>query len=220
MTPSPQSSPIKIPGGGARRKGQSLSPSASPTKSSASSNNSAVPNDDDGGGGGFDNPALAASYGTPPAADGRLENQHLGVRKQSVSKSRSMTSLAGNGDASGLAGPSVSAKDARARPFLFGSVGPTSLLGPAELEKCFPDRLVRVFVGTWNMNGNTPPRHLADFLLPAHLDYVPDVLVVGTQECFPERTEWEVRLQVRWAITARRQGSGRDLHAVLPRLDP
>ena len=29
------------------------------------------------------------------------------------------------------------------------------------------------------------------------LDYVPDVLVVNTQESFPERTEWEVRLQVR-----------------------
>ena len=28
------------------------------------------------------------------------------------------------------------------------------------------------------------------------LDYVPDVLVVNTQESFPERTEWEVRLQV------------------------
>ena len=27
------------------------------------------------------------------------------------------------------------------------------------------------------------------------LDYVPDVLVVNTQESFPERTEWEVRLQ-------------------------
>ena len=72
-----------------------------------------------------------------------------------------------------------------------GSVGPTSLLGTAELEKQLPDRTIRIFVGTWNMNGQVPPRHLAEFLLPANLKYVPDLLVVGTQETFPE---WEVRL--------------------------
>ncbi|XP_023348305.1 putative uncharacterized protein DDB_G0290521, partial [Eurytemora carolleeae] len=49
----------------------------------------------------------------------------------------------------------------------------------------------RIFVGTWNMNGQIPPRHLCEFLLPANLQYVPDVLVVGTQETFPEKTEWE-----------------------------
>ena len=42
------------------------------------------------------------------------------------------------------------------------------------------------------MNGQVPPRHLAEFLLPANLNYVPDILVVGTQEVFPEKSEWEV----------------------------
>ena len=44
------------------------------------------------------------------------------------------------------------------------------------------------------MNGQIPPRHLCEFLLPANLQYVPDVLVVGTQETFPEKTEWEVKI--------------------------
>jgi hypothetical protein len=37
-----------------------------------------------------------------------------------------------------------------------------------------------------------PPRHLPEFLLPANLKYVPDILVIATQETFPEKTEWEV----------------------------
>ncbi len=79
---------------------------------------------------------------------------------------------------------------------MHGAIGATSLLGPQELEKCFgPDRTLRLFVGSWNMNGHQPPRHLAEFLLPKNLDFVPDILVVCTQESFPERTEWEIRLQ-------------------------
>ena len=64
-------------------------------------------------------------------------------------------------------GNSVSASEARVRSFLVGAVGPTSMLGTQELDRCnLRDRTVRVFVGTWNMNGNTPPRQLADFLIP------------------------------------------------------
>jgi hypothetical protein len=37
-----------------------------------------------------------------------------------------------------------------------------------------------------------PPRHLPEFLLPSNLKYVPDILVIATQETFPEKTEWEV----------------------------
>jgi len=75
------------------------------------------------------------------------------------------------------------------------------MLGQEELEKYFPDQKLRVFVGSWNMNGQTPPgkifpfslysnnlitiilaaAFLADFLLPHDIEYVPDLLVVGTQ---------------------------------------
>jgi len=112
----------------------------------------------------------------------------------SVLKSVSMTNMSSGSDADFLSN-SVPTSEARKRSYLVGSVGPTSLLGTQELEKQFPDRTIRIFVGTWNMNGQVPPRHLAEFLLPANLKYVPDLLVVGTQETFPEKNEWEVRLQ-------------------------
>ena len=41
-------------------------------------------------------------------------------------------------------------------------------------------------------NWQVPPRHLPEFLLPSNLKYVPDILVIATQETFPEKTEWEV----------------------------
>jgi len=69
------------------------------------------------------------------------------------------------------------------------------LLGAEELEKYFPDRNVRVLVTTWNMNGQVPPPFLADFLLPLNIEYVPDVLVIGTQESLPDKNDWDVRLQ-------------------------
>jgi hypothetical protein len=152
--------------------------------------------DDYGGAAGGDNIA----YCTPPMnAEGKrsMNMSLLAPRKDSVSKSRSMTSLASGAAAGDPLNNSISASQARARSFLVGAIGigPFSLLGTQELDRCLRDRTLRVFVGSWNMNGNTPPRYLADFLLPQNLDYVPDVLVVCTQECFPERTEWEVRLQ-------------------------
>ena len=116
-----------------------------------------------------------------------------------VAKSVSKTNMSGSGSDPGdlsSSHNSVTVTEARKRSYLVGSVGPTSLLGTAELEKQFPDRTIWIFVGTCNMNGQVPPRHLAEFLLPANLKYVPDLLVVGTQETFPEKTEWEVRLTI------------------------
>ena len=98
-------------------------------------------------------------------------------------------------DSSDFLSQSLQVSEARKRSYLVGSVGPTSLLGTQELERQLPDRQIRIFVGTWNMNGQVPPRHLSEFLLPANIKYVPDLLVIGTQETFPEKTEWEVRLQ-------------------------
>ena len=45
------------------------------------------------------------------------------------------------------------------------------------------------------MNGQSPPPFLADFLLPLNIEYVPDVLVIGTQESLPDKNDWDVRLQ-------------------------
>ena len=53
------------------------------------------------------------------------------------------------------------------------SNGSTSMLGSEELDRYFPDRKLRLFVGSWNMNGQTPPAYLADFLLPQNIEYVP-----------------------------------------------
>lgn len=47
---------------------------------------------------------------------------------------------------------------ARQRNFLQGRVGAYSLLGQRELERVCPNREVTIFVGTWNMNGHSPPK--------------------------------------------------------------
>lgn len=47
---------------------------------------------------------------------------------------------------------------ARQRNYLQGRIGANSLLGPPELDKVLPHREIKIFVGTWNMNGQTPPK--------------------------------------------------------------
>lgn len=84
---------------------------------------------------------------------------------------------------------------ARQRNFLHGRLGATSLLGATELEKILPTREITIFVGTWNMNGQSPPKQMNDFVLPTALEHVPDIIVFGTQESCSERFEWEVTLQ-------------------------
>merc|ERR1719186_79144 len=89
----------------------------------------------------------------------------------SLPKSASMFNMTDTGSDPGTGFTnSILASEARKRSYLVGSVGPTSLLGTQELERHFPDRKLRLFIGTWNMNGCVPPRRLADFLLPANLD--------------------------------------------------
>lgn len=81
------------------------------------------------------------------------------------------------------------------RNFLHGRIAANSLLGPVELEKVLPNRELKIFIGTWNMNGQNPPKQLNDFMLPSDIETVPDLLAIGTQESCSERNEWEAALQ-------------------------
>ena len=110
----------------------------------------------------------------------------------SIPKSRSLACLAAA--TVSLSHP-IMITEARSRSYLVGSVSHTSMLGSEELERHLPGRKLRLFVGSWNMNGQTPPVYLADFLLPQNIEFVPDLLVIGSQECMGETREWEARLQ-------------------------
>ncbi|KAG9470643.1 hypothetical protein GDO78_017107 [Eleutherodactylus coqui] len=88
-------------------------------------------------------------------------------------------------------------KDVRSRSYLEGSLlASGALLGADELHRYFPDRQLRVFIATWNMQGRKElPESLDDFLLPPDDDFAQDLYVIGVQEGSPERREWEIRLQ-------------------------
>ncbi|XP_070160666.1 inositol polyphosphate 5-phosphatase E isoform X3 [Polyergus mexicanus] len=89
----------------------------------------------------------------------------------------------------------IPTQKARERNFLHGRIAANSLLGSVELEKVLPNRELKIFIGTWNMNGQTPPKELNDFMLPSDIETVPDLLAIGTQESCSERNEWEAALQ-------------------------
>ncbi|XP_017128629.1 inositol polyphosphate 5-phosphatase E [Drosophila elegans] len=89
----------------------------------------------------------------------------------------------------------IPADKARERSYLDGRLGSSSLLGPSELGRVLPQKEVTIFVGTWNMNGHSPPKQLNDFVLPPNVEHVPDIVVMGTQESTPDRFEWEVTIQ-------------------------
>ncbi|XP_059619169.1 inositol polyphosphate 5-phosphatase E [Phlebotomus argentipes] len=89
----------------------------------------------------------------------------------------------------------IPTEKAREKNYLHGKLSYNSLLGGHELEKVLPSREVKIFVGTWNMNGQNPPKQMNDFVLPVGMDHVPDIISIGTQESCSERFEWEVTLQ-------------------------
>ncbi|XP_074655396.1 phosphatidylinositol polyphosphate 5-phosphatase type IV-like isoform X2 [Tubulanus polymorphus] len=158
-------------------------------------------------------PVIGAS--TPPPMDADISSTGLRTSyKSDMSKTRAerasratFSSFGQTGTSSDLGSlrslqtqsslPLITTKQARERSFLVGSVN-KSLLGSEELERCFPDRKIRVFSATWNMCGIQPkdlPNTLNDFLLPETIDYMPDVVTVGSQETCTDRHEWEVRIQ-------------------------
>lgn len=46
----------------------------------------------------------------------------------------------------------------RYRSYLANNLSVNSLLGPSELDRVIAGREIRIFVGTWNMNGSHPPK--------------------------------------------------------------
>ncbi|XP_039269393.2 phosphatidylinositol polyphosphate 5-phosphatase type IV-like isoform X1 [Styela clava] len=92
--------------------------------------------------------------------------------------------------------PALSSHGVRERNFLVGNLTKHgSLLGADELNRYFPDRMLRLFVGTWNMQRKGVPRNLNDFLLPQHEEYLQDMYVIGVQEATQDLKKWEIKLQ-------------------------
>ncbi|KAM8934831.1 phosphatidylinositol polyphosphate 5-phosphatase type IV [Pelodytes ibericus] len=88
-------------------------------------------------------------------------------------------------------------QDVRNRSYLEGSLLSTgALLGADELDRYFPERKLRIFIATWNMQGRKElPESLDDLLLPSQDGFAQDIYVIGVQEGSPDRREWEIRLQ-------------------------
>ncbi|KAK9305873.1 hypothetical protein QLX08_003246 [Tetragonisca angustula] len=116
-------------------------------------------------------------------------------RHQSQTTGTSMDSLAKQALLAAQVLNLIPTQKARERNFLHGRIAANSLLGPVELEKVLPNRELKIFIGTWNMNGQNPPKELNDFMLPSDIETVPDLLAIGTQESCSERNEWEAALQ-------------------------
>lgn len=94
--------------------------------------------------------------------------------------------------------PAITTKEARSRSYLFGNINSgISLLGSEELQRYFPDRKVKIFAGTWNMEGckDMISQQIVDFILPETCEHVQDIYAIGTQENSMQKKEWEITLQ-------------------------
>lgn len=89
----------------------------------------------------------------------------------------------------------IPTEKAKQRNFFQGQLGANPLLGPSELDRMLPTQDIKIFVGTWNMNGQNPPSQLNDLVFPNRMEHVPDIIALGTQESTSDRYEWEVILQ-------------------------
>ncbi|OAF66867.1 hypothetical protein A3Q56_05408 [Intoshia linei] len=78
----------------------------------------------------------------------------------------------------------IHTNDARNSSYLYGIInGDNSLLGINELERFFPDHVMRVFVGTWNMAQTTElPLTFNHFIMPMKVDHLSDIYVINVQE--------------------------------------
>lgn len=86
---------------------------------------------------------------------------------------------------------------ARHKNFLVGQQSShSSVMGASELDRTFPDRNINIFVGTWNTADlKNLDEGIEDFMLPKSIEYVPDLIVITTQENSFDRKQWELTLQ-------------------------
>lgn len=92
--------------------------------------------------------------------------------------------------------PAIPSHKTRERSYLVGSLTKHgSLLGVEELNRYFPDRMLNIFVGTWNMQKKAVPKNLDDFILPKHKEFLQDIYVIGVQESTQDQKLWEIKLQ-------------------------
>lgn len=92
--------------------------------------------------------------------------------------------------------PAIPSHKTRERSYLVGRLTKhESLLGVEELNRYFPDRTLKIFIGTWNMEKKAVPKNLDDFILPKHKEYLQDIYVIGVQESTLDQKMWEIKLQ-------------------------
>ncbi|VVC45340.1 Endonuclease/exonuclease/phosphatase,Inositol polyphosphate-related phosphatase [Cinara cedri] len=115
--------------------------------------------------------------------------------KKSENKNNSMDSLARQALFAVQVLHLIPTSDVKERNYLHGRIAGNSLLGAMELERVLHNREVRIYIGTWNMNGQAPPPELNELLLPDTVPHLPDILAIGTQESYPDKFEWEVNIQ-------------------------
>ncbi|CAI6364352.1 unnamed protein product [Macrosiphum euphorbiae] len=115
--------------------------------------------------------------------------------KKTETKNNSMDSLARQALFAVQVLHLIPTSDVKERNYLHGRIAGNSLLGAMELERVLHNREVRIYVGTWNMNGQAPPPELNELLLPDTVPHLPDILAIGTQESYPDKFEWEVNIQ-------------------------
>lgn len=92
----------------------------------------------------------------------------------------------------------ILSEDLRSRSYMDSNLlAGGSLLGASELQRYFPNKMIQVYIATWNTQGKKEfPDSLEDLLLPSDSQSIHDLYVIGTQEGIPDKREWEIRLQM------------------------
>ncbi|KAJ8683640.1 hypothetical protein QAD02_019432 [Eretmocerus hayati] len=87
-------------------------------------------------------------------------------------------------------------KDGFGRNYLYSCVSSYLPSSYTRIEKIISERKIRIFICTWNMNGQKPPSHLGYLLAPKISQNIVDLIVIGTQETYTcKGNKWVTFLQ-------------------------